>query len=483
MAVSTTAPPVVLSAAGAQPTPPATLLQALIELVTQQAPGYTADLPGSIIEDIAGTDTLALVLIDQTRVELINSLTPLGANEFLLNQLGQQAGLMLGQPTNTSVDVIFTVTANSTAQPGYVIPTGFMVSDGSQQYVIDAPGGITGAEGTTQPLTATAVNPGTWSVPSGSVDQVVSSFPSPYLVTVTNPNAGIPGNPNPETWQSYRARVLQAGIASAQSMPSMVRTLLNAVPGVTARLISILTPASGNWLILVGGGDEYQIAYALFQSVTDITTLVGSINTVTAVTVATNGEVTTALYHGLTVGGAFTISGANPVNYDVTGTVESVIDDYHFTISTNTSGFPSYVDSGVLTPNPRNVSVSIVDYPDTYQVTFANPLQQVVTGTVAWNTTAPNFTQAAAIQQAAVPALVAYVNSIFAGQQINLFELQAAFQTATSGILPNALLTRMVFSISIDGVGVSPESGTGIFPSDPQSYLFAAANSFTVTQG
>lgn len=473
--------PVIITAAGPQPTPPATLLAQLIALVSSQVPGYTADLPGSLIEDISSTDTLALVLIDQIRVELLNSLTPLGANEFLLNQLGQQAGLMLGQPTNTSVNVVFTVTANNAAQAGYVIPYGFTVSDGSQQYIVQAPGGITQSGGTTQPLTCVAVNPGSWPVAAGTVTQVVTSAPSPYNITCTNPVAGTPGQDG-ETWASYRARTVQGGRAAAQGMPSMVRTLLNAVPGVTARMISIQTPEGGGWLALVGGGDEYLTAFALYQGVLDLTTLNPSVNTITAITQANPGEVTTSLYHGLVTGDTAIIADSDPTNYNGSYTI-TVVDDYHFTIGVNTSSYPTYVSSAVLETNPRNVSVPIIDPPDTYQVVFANPLQQTVTGTCLWNTTASNFTQGAAIQQAAVPALIAYINSIPAGQFINLYELQAAFQAATASILQTALLTRMVFTISIDGVGVSPEEGTGIFPSDTQSYLYCSPSGFTVTQG
>ena len=45
-----------ISAAGAQPTPPATLLGELINNVIATNPGYTANLPGSLIEDISSTD-------------------------------------------------------------------------------------------------------------------------------------------------------------------------------------------------------------------------------------------------------------------------------------------------------------------------------------------------------------------------------------------------------------------------------------------
>ena len=153
--------PVVMSASGAVPTPPITLNQELIALAVASNPGLTANLPGTLIEDIASTDTGALVLIDQARVETINSVTPFGANLFLLNQLGQIYGVPQGTSTNTSVYVTFTGT------PGYVIPKGTIVSDGSYQYVTqDA--SVISSGGTSASVYCVATISGSWAVPANT---------------------------------------------------------------------------------------------------------------------------------------------------------------------------------------------------------------------------------------------------------------------------------------------------------------------------
>ena len=69
-----------ISAAGAQPTPPATLLGELINNVIATNPGYTANLPGSLVEDISSTDVQAMAAIDQACVDLINSMSPFSAD-------------------------------------------------------------------------------------------------------------------------------------------------------------------------------------------------------------------------------------------------------------------------------------------------------------------------------------------------------------------------------------------------------------------
>ena len=154
-----------------------------------------------------------------------------------------------------------------------------------------------------------------------------------------------------------------------------------------------------------------------------------------------------------------------------------------FSLGVNTTGYPAYVGNAVITPNLRNVTVNINDYPNAYAIPFVNPPQETVSIAVTWNTSATNFVSSASIAQLGAPALANYVNSISSGQPMNLFELQTVFQEAIASVLPPALLTRMVFAVSINGVGVSPVAGTGIIAGDPESYFLTSETQITFTQG
>lgn len=209
----TTDLPTVLTVNGLQPQSPAALQRQLLDGVAATNPGYTANLPGSLIEDISSTDVGALVQIDQMRVETVNSLTPRGANAFVLRQLGEMLGVPIGVGSNTSVLVVFTaLDASNIALPGFVVGKGFTVSDGNHQYVVQS-GGITGADGNTPQLFALASAAGTWAVPPDSVINLVTSQPNNITLSVTNPQAGLPGTDD-ESETSYRNRVLQANLAS-----------------------------------------------------------------------------------------------------------------------------------------------------------------------------------------------------------------------------------------------------------------------------
>lgn len=468
--------PTVVDKSGLQPILPATLRAMLLSAVAAENPGYAATLPGSLIEDIASTDVGALVLCDAARVEFVNSLTPYGSNDFLTNQLGQIYGPQVGEVTNTSVFEVFSGTV------GFTVGRGFTVSDGTNQFVV-RDGGVIQSGGATLPLFCVALTPGSFAVPAGTVTTIVTSVPGDIVLSCTNPQDGLPGNPTGESQGSYRARVLQAGLAASVGMIRFLKTLLGDVPGVQPRLVSV-HPTGGDFEIIVGGGDPYAVAGAVFEGCFPLGNLVGSTISITGITNASPGVATTDLNHGL-VSGQTGVHIAGVVGMTLTGgpyTV-TVIDEKTFSFGVDTSAAGTWTSGGVVTPNSRNVPVSINDYPDTYVIPLVNPPQQSVEVTLLWNTTSTNAVDPTAVAQLGSQAIADYVNSIPVGAPINLFELDSVFQLAVAGLIPTPLLTRLAWTVSINGVGVSPVSGTGIVPGDPESYFLMAPSDATVTQG
>ena len=262
--------PVVMTSAGVLPQTAASLHSQVIDGAIALDPGLTANLPGTLIEDIASTDTSALVLIDQAQVETVNSMTPYGCNLFILNQLGQIYGVQQGIGSNTSVYVVFSGTS------GYVIPQGVIVSDGTYQYITQA-SGVISSGGTSGSVYCVATSSGSWGVPANSVTTIVSSVPASITLTVTNPNTGIPSSTG-QTPEQYRTQVLDAGLVTCSGTPNAIRTALASVSGVQQNLISI-RERSNKWEVIVGGGDPYEVANAIFNSIGDPLTLIGSATT------------------------------------------------------------------------------------------------------------------------------------------------------------------------------------------------------------
>lgn len=472
--------PIVITSSGAQPASPQDLRDTLVAYAQGLSPGLTANLPGTLIDDIASTDVGALVITDSALVDLINSISATNANDFLLGQLGQQYGVPKGLSANGSVYVQFT---SSPPTAGVVFARGFTVSDGTNQYVVQD-GGVTLTDGITPPLFCIAVQSGIFPIPAASVTQFVTSAPPVPGVTftVTNPSAGLPATAV-ETEGQYRARILEAGQAVAQGVPEFLKTLLQQVYGVQPRLVSFQQSGS-QWIVVVGGGDPYAVGYAILQGIPDIANLTSSVLEVSAITNANPGVVTTDIAHGYITGtiiqinGATGISGINGVNFTAT-----VLTPYTFSIGHDTTSSGAYTGGGVLTPNVRNQSVSINDFPDSYTVPFVVPLQEAVTVSLVWNTNSTNFVSATAVAALATPAIVNYINGIPTGQPINIFELQNVFQEAIVSLLPTPLVSKMQFTITINGNAAAPISGTGIIPGDAYSYFQITAGDVTITQG
>ena len=473
--------PTVVTTAGLLPQTPAALNTQLINLVSATNPGYTV-LPAGLIEDLSSTATAALVLIDQARVETFNSLTPYGCNAFILNQLGQQYGVPVGLTVNTSVYVVF-----SSPVIGYVIAPGFTVADSTYQYVVPADGGgVISSTGQSAPIYMVATQGGSWSVPANTVTTIVTSLPSGVTVTCTNPLAGAPSG-GAETESNYRARVLTAGVVASVGTPAFVNTLLSNVSGVNQAQISILESSyvTGSWEVIVGGnGDPYQIAYALYRSIPNLGLLVGSFLEVSSVTQANPGVVTTLLNHGYTTGQVVTFENClgmtelNTGDYTIT-----VISEVSFSIGVSTSGYPAYTGGGIVLPNLRNVVVTINDWPNLYPIPFVIPPQQTVSIDLLWNTTISGFTTGPVVSSLMAAALINYVNNLPTGAPMNQFVMVDTVQSAVSSVLPTAALSRLVWTVAINDVSTAPETGTGMYYGDPESYFYATVSSVVVNQG
>lgn len=470
----------VVTSAGATPTPIATLWANYIQMVAEVNPGYTV-LPAGLIEDLASTGTYAIALLDAAAVETINSVTPYGANAYLLVELGNVYGVPQGTTTNTSVYVQF-----SSNTVGLQIPIGYLVSDGTYQYQVQN-GGVIETGGLSQLLYCVATIPGSWAVPANTVNTIVSSIPNAPTVTLTcnNANTGTPQT-TAQTEAEYASLVLAAGLVTGQGNASMCKTLLANVPGVQPRLCSVRQGSVSGWEVVCGGGDPYAVATAIYNSGLDISTLRGSTISVTGITQANPGVVTTDLNHGLVSGqsnvhitGVVGMTGANGGPYTVT-----VISPTSFSFGVNTSGFPAYASGGAVTPNARNVSVSINDYPDTYVVPFTSPPQQTLTLQLGWDTTSTNFVSNEAVQQLALVPLVTYANSIPAGAGVNLIALSNVFVNAVLPLFNNnpELITTLNWTVTIDGVATAPTTGTSLVEGDPLAFFFTTNANIIIAQ-
>jgi hypothetical protein len=148
--------------------------------------------------------------------------------------------------------------------------------------------------------------------------------------------------------------------------------------------------------------------------------------------------------------------------------------------------YQSGVNIGLLVGSSvgaRNVPVSFYDAPNSYNLTYVNPPQQTVTCTATWNTPLSNFTAAATVDQYIITTIQSYINAIIVGQPMNLLVLSEQIATAITPILIPSNLSRLVFTVTINGTPTSPTAGTYLIPSDPESYFFISPSGASAVQG
>jgi hypothetical protein len=468
--------PLTITADGAVVTSPADLRTEVVAIAQTLSPDITTTLPGSMIEDLTSTSIGAASLCDQAYVDAVNSVAPQTANLFVLNLLGQLYGVRRGLDANASVYLVFSGLA------GYMIMPGFSVTDGAHEYVVQD-GGIIDNSGYTIPLYAVATVYGVWPIPPNSITTVSTSVPSEINLTVTNPNAGLQPISS-QTDAQYRAFIMRSGKAAAQGMPSLMKSALQNVVGVQARLVSIQQQGY-YWKIICGGGDPYSVANAIYNNSVDFQALIGSTLYVTHITNAVNGVVTTSKNHGLFTGEVVTISGVlgmtgiNGVPLTIT-----VVSKTTFNTNIDTTTLGHYSSGGSVTPNPRNQIISVLGYPDIYTITFVTPLQQNLSVYILWGAPgSANIVSNAAVAQLGSAAIIEYVMNIYVGQPINVYALMNAFQEAVKDLIPIDMLGRFVPSFTIDGVAVVPETGTGLIYGDNESYFYTDSSMITILKG
>lgn len=460
-------------AAGPVPKTSEELRADLVSRATELSPGITTDLPGSLIEDIVGTDVGALLIADQIRVDLINSVGPLKANMYMLNLLAQQAGIS-AQKTEGST----TVPVTFSGPAGFVIPQGFLVSDGTYTYQI-ADATVVLSSGVSSMVTAIATNTGSWAVPVGSVNQILTSLPSGITLTCTNPVAGTPGGA-PETNFEFRERVWEAQMSTVQGYPGFIRQKLTDLSNVQARLVSVVQ--SGNaWIVMCGGGDIYEMAGAIYKSAGDISRLKGTDLNVTGITNANPGVVTTDITHGFSSGqviniaGVTGMSGINNVPLTIT-----VLSPHTFSIGINTTSSGAWTGGGIVTPNLRNNVVTVNDWPDNYLIPFVIPFQQLVTIKFQWATESVNYLTDATIASLVSQPVINYVNGIFAGKPMNINNVKDVFLQAINSTLDMSLISTLNVIVTVNGVITGVDAGTNIISGDPYSYWFIASDGVIV---
>lgn len=461
-----------LQNSGVQPTDPQTLRDRLVAIATAHSPGVTTELPGTLVEDMASTSIGALAQIDQAKVDLINSVSPLNATPTLLDEFGEVYGVKRGAGANPSAYVTFT------GPPGLYLAAGFQVSDNiytyetQESYTIPSNGVLSG-------VYVLSTTPGTTLIPENSITAIVTGLAAGIHLTVTNPLKGTAGT-GTEKDTDYRDRILQAGQRAAQGTPGFIRSCLLSVPNVLPRSIRVNVVKNKGYSVLVDGGDPHQVAGAIYEGCFDLPSLQPSVNRVANATRASPCVIATELTHGLANGQSATIAGENAMTA-INGTFPiTVIDSTHFSIPVDTTQSPLYGGDGVLGTNPRTLTATATDGPDSYEITFIRPLQQKVRLAITWQTSNSGVVDDSTVTQAVAPQLSNYINSLSVGSPLSTLQMGTIVEAALLQLLPGATIASLSFDVFLDGDLMTPANNSVTIAGDPESYFITSPDQITL---
>lgn len=452
-----------INQAGISPKNPVDIRKDLIASIKEKSPEFTAELPGTLIEDILSTSIGCLLFIDQAKSDLINSISASTANEALLDQIGSVYGISRKQKTNANAYVVFRGTS------GFVIPKGLIVSDGVHRFYVQE-ADVVNSLGNSELVYVVSDDDSIFDIPANTITKIESSIRSDLTLTVSNPQDGNPGQ-EIEDEASYRERLMDAGQVASIGTIQMIKTRILSINGVIPRLLSVVSTLKG-YSVIVGGGDPVEVANAIFQTIPTIGILQPSIINISKIDNGNPTVIYTNLAHGLHTGDEVSFSGTDeypslinskfPITY---------INDNSFSIPVDTSGGKNYGGGLILDQNVRNINIILQDGADSYGIPFIVPLKQKVSIQLTWYTNFDSNIYNSLISTTIIPLITQYINNIRIGEPISKYRIENIFLNEVNSIFNQNLITKIDIVVFINNVAQSNLESNKIIQGDPQSYF------------
>lgn len=223
-----------------------------------------SNLPSSIQNNLIDESVILVNEFQDMVVNVMNGISPSYANDFIINQLGSAFGVKRKDKSLQTVTLVWT------GLEGVIIPAGSQAGSEDNQYIFTTTEqAIIKADGTAS-VNAIADDYYDKVIDAGIINVMITDILN--IDSVNNPNASSePILEEPIT--DYRSRVQNRCLANRSGTVATLHDNLLKVEGVSSRLITYRTDTEikDNYRIntievVVGGGDDYQVAEAIFNS-------------------------------------------------------------------------------------------------------------------------------------------------------------------------------------------------------------------------
>lgn len=243
---------------------PTVIRERLLNQAIEKVEGFTK-LPSGIQNNLIDESVLDIVEIQDMLSNVMNSVSPSYANDFIVKELGAAFGLKIKDKALPNTTITFY------GLQGVVIPEGLEVgnADGSKKFIttksdiINAAGQVSiyceGADYYDTPTPANTLNV--------LLNQVLN------VTSCTNLNDAVEST-EAETISEFRSRFQTRAQANRSGTAAALDNALKEIEGTVDRLCTykasqIIEEGVKEAVIevVVGGGDDYQVALAIFNSV------------------------------------------------------------------------------------------------------------------------------------------------------------------------------------------------------------------------
>lgn len=243
---------------------PTVIRERLLNKAIEEVEGFT-NLPSGIQNNLLDESVLDIVEIQDMLANVMNSISPSYANDFIVRELGEAFGLKIKDQALPNTTITFYGLA------GVIIPEGLEVgnADGSKKFIttksdiINATGQVSiyceGADYYDTPTPANTLNI--------LLNQVLN------VTSCTNLNDAVETTPA-ETISEFRSRFQTRALANRSGTVATLDNALKEIEGTVDRLCTYKASqivekgvSKAVLEIIVGGGDDYSVALAIFNSI------------------------------------------------------------------------------------------------------------------------------------------------------------------------------------------------------------------------
>ena len=252
-----------ITAEGAVLDNPEEIREKLMDEVKAKIPSFLG-LPAELQTNLIDSSVIICSHFDSALVDLFNSIAPYYANDLMLTQFGESFGIKRIKKQAANISLTFS------GEAGAIIPKGTIVQnmEGKQVFETDDDAVILGNGEAL--VHATSVDDITDIIPKDTINQMVSEIVN--VRAVTNKTEGAQ-TIMAETTEEYRKRVQRGMRGNKMGSIDYAEERLLALKGVIGRMVSFkyTTKKVGETITasvnaVVGGGDDYEVAFALFSS-------------------------------------------------------------------------------------------------------------------------------------------------------------------------------------------------------------------------